>query len=103
MDARKFQTGNISAAVVKAWSEEQRLLTIAAVGSKTFEGENIPTGILLFEETGKYLTLTPSRLNSVIDQFGVDTDKWKGAKVKLNLGKAAYNNKSVDSVMIERA
>jgi hypothetical protein len=88
----------LNANVVK----EQRLtgkpLTIQLVDLETLRGT--PKLVVCFKETDKRLVLNRTNLDTLVEAFGDDTDKWIGKKIQLAITKVMYAGKRVDSISV---
>ena len=97
--ALKYLTNRLIRATMLSKSEP--LVTkIKSIGERLFDGDTIPTMILVIDHEDMGVALNQTRLWALISVLGEDYERWVGETIKLHQGVAQYGGAIVPAIVL---
>jgi hypothetical protein len=97
--ALKYLTNRLIRATMLSKSEP--LVTkIKSIGERLFDGDKIPTMIIVIDHEDMGVALNQTRLWALISVLGEDYERWVGETIKLHQGVAQYSGAIVPAIVL---
>jgi hypothetical protein len=79
---------------------EPLVAKVVSVSERLFDGDTIPTMILVIDHEDMGVALNQTRLWTMIEAFGEDYANWVGQTIRLHQGLAQYGGQMVPAIIL---